>query len=197
MLKKAILPALFALGALVLGVLRCVNHFPRHGFFFWMLVIPCAAALMLLHVLVEAPLRKKRVLYVFAVLLNFMGALSILCVLKGIIPSHAEREYLLNPYVLAPYYQHYAARNIFLLIAYVAAMVLFITAATGDDSSLSGASVVMGICFLVAAILTYNYEKRYTTTNDLLYNYLPRLLLALSFITYCGVGDGKSAAERS
>ena len=54
----------------------------------------------------------------------------------------------------------------------------------------------MGICFLVAAILTYNYEKRYTTTTDLLYNYLPRLLLALSFLTVSEPGGG-SAAERS
>lgn len=196
MLKKAILPALFALGALALGVLRCVNHFPRHGFFFWMLVIPCAAAFMLLHVLVEAPLRKKHALYVLAVLLNFLGALSILCVLKGIIPSHAEREYLLNPYVLAPYYQHYAARNIFLLIAYVAALVMFLEGFAEQRYSSSGAGVVMGICFLVAAILTYNYEKRYTTTTDLLYNYLPRLLLALSFLTVSEPGGG-SAAERS
>ena len=196
MLKKAILPALFALGALALGVLRCVSHFPRHGFFFWMLVIPCAAALMLLHLLVEAPLRKKHALYVLAVLLNFLGALSILCVLKGIIPSHAEREYLLNPYVLAPYYQHYAARNIFLLIAYVAALVMFLEGFAEQRYSSSGAGVVMGICFLVAAILTYNYEKRYTTTTDLLYNYLPRLLLALSFLTVSEPGDG-SAAERS
>ena len=182
-LKNTVLPALLAGAAFVLSLLRAVS---QQEFFFWLLIIPVASGSLLLHVLLEHPLLKKRVLYIVTVLLNFLGAFSILCVFQSVFPMHAEWQYRKCPYILIPYHDTYKWHNIFLMIAYIAAFIVLMDGMAERTNLSIGAGAVMGICFLVAALLGYSYESSDTSLTDILYIYLPRLLMTGAIIAVAG-----------
>ena len=181
-LKNALLPGAFACGAFVLSLLRCMEQFRREGFFFWLLVIPAASGCLLLHLLLEYPLRKKMVLYGIAVILNLLVAATILC---GIFPVQPLWRYVGNPYILIPNLT-YKWHNIFLLFAYIASLVLFIDVMDGRGQMTCGATIMMAVFYVAAAIAAYGIDADSLSATEVWYGYAPRLLMTVSFFLIGG-----------
>ena len=179
---SVVLPAVLALGAFALGLMRTINAIRYPMPMVYTLYLPAAALLLTAHILWERPKLKTACLYIASLAVVLSGLLTLLPVLiRGLSRNWYQiRYYLDNTYSYHGFREPFIAPDLCLFAAHASAVFLIVEAAVKQIRFSLIAAIVMTAAYI--GYIASRFYIRPIEWVEIQNVYLAQILLAAAYI---------------